>query len=117
MSLHADILNKRHTKGKLGELMPMGQLVDADYFLFLRRGSEWSPWSTTYLDDWTVPRFLVEASRLKYAQQLLRPLAVEDVGALRVRVAESGGLLRSFFGQDAPFYPLQHFNAGSIGSQ
>ena len=35
MSLHADVLNERHTKGGLAAIMPMDEFVAADYFLFL----------------------------------------------------------------------------------
>jgi hypothetical protein len=35
VSLHADILNARHTSGGLAAIVPMDEFVVADYFLFL----------------------------------------------------------------------------------
>ena len=35
-SLHADLLNERHTQGELGKIMPIEDFAEADYFLCLR---------------------------------------------------------------------------------
>jgi len=63
-------LNERHTKGRLAEICPMDQFIAADFFLFLRAGFEWRPWSCLYLYEHT-PRFIGEAVRKKYAEQIL----------------------------------------------
>jgi hypothetical protein len=116
VSVRADMLNERHTKGELAKIVPMRQFIDADYFLLLRHGLEWRPWSTIYLEN-QVPRFLLEASRTKYAEQLLRPLSIEDISAFRVRVAESKSMLRQMFTRSLWFSPLEYFNPNTIGSQ
>lgn len=94
ISLHADLLNERHTQGELGKLVPMQQLTEADYFLFLRaqvlQPAEsyelpiWMPWSSLHMNQ--VPRYIQGAKRIKYAQRLLQPLGVQDIKALRIRL-------------------------------
>ncbi|NER03203.1 MAG: hypothetical protein F6K17_11490 [Okeania sp. SIO3C4] len=32
---HSDILNQRHTNGKIAEILPMQEFIEADFFLFL----------------------------------------------------------------------------------
>ncbi len=124
MSLHADLLNERHTQGDLARLVPMAQFVEADYFLFLRgqlppaedpHWPEWGAWSTLYMRD--APRYLVDASRVKYAQRLLRPLGVEDVQTLRDRFAECAPRLRKLFNTGLWRDPLWGFDPQSIGSR
>lgn len=116
VSLRADILNARHTNEALAKIMPMRQFVDADYFLFLRAGWDWRPWSVIYMDD-QPPRFLVEAVRIKYAEQVLHPLSLPDIAALRARVLESKSQLPTLFRRSAWYFPLSDFNPDRIGSQ
>jgi len=57
--LHSNILNERHTAGGLAAIMPMNELVAADYFLFLLAElppeqppdcrHHWRPWSAICL--------------------------------------------------------------------
>ena len=120
---HIDILTKRHTEGELAKLIPMQQFMDADFFLFLRAFQEaevghlwsWKAWST--LEMTQAPRYLLEASRAKYAQQLLRPLGVKDIETLRVCVDQGAAKLRQIHGSLYPFHPLGNFDPRSIGSR
>jgi hypothetical protein len=122
-SKHASILNKRHTEGSLAEIVPMQQFMDADFFLFLRAFQEaevaqlrsWKAWST--LEMAQAPRYLLKASRSKYAQQLLRPLGVKDIETLRVCVAQGAATLRQIHGSLYPFHPLGNFDPGTIGNR
>jgi hypothetical protein len=116
VSLRADMLNERHTKGELAKIVSMRQFVEADYFLFLREGFEWRPWSVIYMDS-QPPRFLIEASLIKYAEQLLRPLSVKDITTLRARIAELTPMLRGLFRNSVWFDPLADFNPNIIGSR
>lgn len=95
MSLHADLLYERHTKGELGAVLPLEPFVEADYFLYLRaqlqpeKASQviaWLPWSTLNLHQ--PPRYLLEAVSSRYAQRLLPALSVADIPTLRQRLAE-----------------------------
>ena len=101
--------------------------MEADYFLSLctvlketdlmwNWGSIWKPWSMLYMQD--PPRYLIEASRKKYAEKLLRPLGVNDIEMLRARLAEQAPKLSKLFGS-AIFYehPLEYFDVSSIGSR
>jgi len=120
---YRDIFTKRHTEGELAKLIPMQQFMDADFFLFLRAFQEaelghlwsWQAWSTLKMTQ--APRYLLEASRAKYAQQLLRPLGVKDIETLRVCVAEGAAKLRQVQGSLYPFHPLVNFAPQTIGSR
>ena len=128
-SIHADILKERHTQGELGILVPIEQFIDADYFLFLRaelekEGTErvlmsWRAWSTLYMKH-QPPKFLAEATRIKYAQRLLRPLGVENIQMLRERLTERAKKLEGLFNH--PYYsgwshPLEDFDVSTIGAR
>lgn len=111
MSLHADLLNERHSKGGLTEIMPMEDFIAADYFLFLlgeltpdeTPGSffAWYPWSTLYLAQ--VPLFLRNAEYKRAAEQLIKLFRIDSVEEFRNRLKErtprltlmfSGGIWR-----------------------
>lgn len=113
ISVHADLLNERHTQADLGTLVPMQRFIEADYLLFLR-SEEWRPWSTIYMTQ--QPRYIIEASSTRYAQRLLPPLGVADVTALRARLRERAKQLKQMNGPHWMFYvPQDSFDR--IGSQ
>jgi hypothetical protein len=124
-SVHADLLNKRHTEGELGRLVPMNQLIDADCFLYLRAAvadpkpeawGQWQAWSTLYMGG-RVPRYLIEAYDKKFAQTLLRPLSVSDVEVLRSRLTERAYKVKEIFQGNWSFDLLERFNAREIGTR
>jgi hypothetical protein len=125
VSLRADLLNERHTQGELGELMPIQQFVDADYFLFLRsdlppetthRGIDWKPWSLLYLNE--VPRFLVDATSARVAEQLFRPFRVNDIATFRSRLDERKLRYGQLWSSEAIWFsPLDGFDTDVIGSE
>jgi hypothetical protein len=123
ISIHADILKQRHTETELAQLVPMEQFVEADYLLFLcaqsrreepRRLKRWLAWSTLYMDE--IPRFLQAASRVKYAERLLRPLGVGDIQTVRNRVADHKDDLHRLF-PGIWFDRMWDFDPGTIGSR
>lgn len=126
ISLHADLLNERHTKGPLAEVVPAEQFLDADYFLFLRaqlqtaeqsQWIEWKPWSALYLRG-RIPKFLAESVRIKGAQRLLKPLGVESIDVLRTRFTERAPTLQRLFNDMfGRFDPLVSFNPSTIGTR
>jgi len=128
ISLHANLLNERHTQGVIGQHMPMEQFAQADYFLFLRAQLQpetitsqwplWMPWSSMYIHQ--VPRYLQEAKRVKYAQQLTHSLGVENIETLRTRLIERTGLLEKAWGYRPHRFwdnPLAGFDFSSIGTE
>ncbi len=124
-SHYADLLNERHTQGALANLVPIEQFSEADYFLFLRTELQpatqpttivWIPWSVLYLKQ--TPRYILGAERIKYAQQLLRPLGVEDIDTLRARLRERVGKLAGTWGDGGRWhYPLSEFHFNIIGNR
>lgn len=116
ISLHAAILNQRHTNGDLAAAVPMREFVGADLFLFLRDGLEWRPWSALYLGR-QLPRYLIEATRATYAQQLLRPLKVENIEALRNLLPARSRMLIQLFGHSREFYVFSEFDPQQVGSR
>src|SRR5581483_11177348 len=105
-SLHAKLLQDRHTSGPLGEITPMDEFVAADFFLFLRGAASakdareiygWRPWSARYLES--EPSFLHNTALRREAERLLRPLGVSDVEALRDLVGNRAPYLVQLFRQ------------------
>src|SRR5262249_9623763 len=106
VSLHADILNGRHSEGRIGDTTPMRDFVVADFFLHLRaataagptdRGVGWYPWSLIYLQE--VPSFLHNIELRRQAERLLRPLGVADIAALRELCASHALRVDKLLGQ------------------
>lgn len=130
ISTHADILQERHTKGYLAELVPMRQFMEADYFLFLRGEFEkpdisgrqtWKSWSTIFMQGQT-PSYLAQAIRKNYAEKLLQPLNIDTIDIFRSKLVElkTAQRLARIFGD--PFYldledPLESFNPQDIGTR
>ena len=91
LSLHAELLEARHTRGALAR-MPFDEFVTADYFLFLRgelapeeapqQGFEWRPWSTARMRG--LPWYLREP----FMDEVAKALRVGDVETLRARLLE-----------------------------
>lgn len=90
-SLHATMLNERHSEGILADIVPMQQFMDADLFLLLRPEG-WNAWSVVYLQE--IPRFILEARRIPYAEQLCKSLNFENIPQLRARFDEQRKNLR-----------------------
>jgi hypothetical protein len=118
------LLNERHTQGDLAKLMPMEQFAEADFFLFLKAELQetsssqwisWIPWSVLGMRH--PPRYLQEAARIKYAQQLLRPLGVEDISTLRTRLQERAGKLAELWRNGFWHYAMVGFDYSTIGSR
>jgi len=96
LSMHAELLEARHTRGALAR-MPFDEFVAADYFLFLRgelapaeppqQGFEWRPWSTARMRN--VPWYLREP----FLDDVAKALRVEDVETLRARLLERAARL------------------------
>lgn len=127
-SVHADLLNSRHTQGELGRLVPMQNFIDADYFLFLRSELpkpeaprhdypriDWRPWSLLYMKQ--VPRYLTRAIQTKHAQILVKPLGLQDVETFRDRFTQRGSLAGRMFQQRSSGYRLPHFDGTLIASK
>jgi hypothetical protein len=113
-SIHANLMNERHTQGALAEIVPMQQFMDADFFLFLR-SETWGAWSSLYLEK--VPRFLLEAKRIKYAEQLLSPLDIDDISMFRDRLNERRKALYNYWGFLAEFSAFGRYDSQNIGSR
>jgi hypothetical protein len=116
ISVHADVLNERHTKGQLAERCPMDLFIAADFFLFLRAGFEWRPWSSLYLYE-HMPRFILEAVRKKYAEQLLQPLKVNNIESLRELLKERIISIHTLHNRGFWRSRLDHFDLDTIGSK
>lgn len=128
LSIHADLLNERHTQGSLAKVAPMEEFINADCFLFLRAEFQqlskinsfysWVAWSSIYIEK--PPRYLVEAYRIKNAQKLLAPLKIDNVLTLRNRMIEVIPKFREAF-RNPPFglspFPIGDFDPEAIASR
>lgn len=123
-SPQGDVLNKRHTTGKLAEAVPMHEFVDADYLLFLRSQLEtleespsilWVPWSFIYMKE--IPRYLKEARSKSFAQKLALPLGVSDAETLRNRCISRAHKLVNLWHGMFLHDPLERFDFATIGTR
>lgn len=125
MSLHADILNERHTRGGLATIMPMDKFMEADYFLWLfgelppdqSSGSffEWRPWSALYLKQ--TPLFLKGAEYKSTATQLTKFFRVPSIEEFKQRLATRGSRLDQLFRNGFWDNPLRTKDIERIGTR
>lgn len=120
ISLHADVLNKRHKESSLAKIVPAQSFMEADFFLYLAiphaqlAMGNWHPWSALYLDR--PPSYLDKAASRRFAEQLLTPLNVPNVKALRDRVSYCISRLRESY-RDGSHEFLEGFDPQIIGSR
>jgi len=123
-TLHGFLLSERHGRGELGDIVPLQQFAEADYFLYLcgqirpeaqPKGILWRPWSGVYLEE--LPRFLDAALRVKGAQRLLRSFGAADIPTLRRRWSERVLPLADVFGWPLFSDPMRNFDPQAIGSK
>ena len=122
---HSEILNQRHTNGKIAEIVPMQQLIEADFFLFLlsetqtkdSSDSYWHGWSLFYMEQ--TPKYLLEAKKVDFAEQLLSPLGLETIEELRSLISHAKIKFEQIWSNPSiasPYLPLKNFNPEDIGS-
>ena len=125
VSVHADILQARHTTGLLGQLMPLTDFAAADYFLFLRGELEpevrpnaffvWRPWSALWLN--ATPRYILDAENEATARRIARALGLPDSGVLRQRLAERSARLGQMWQHALWGQPLSPADIDRIGTR
>jgi hypothetical protein len=125
ISLHADILNERHTTGGLGAVMPMDDFMGGDYFLYLFAEMtiddwsgprfDWRPWSVIYLKQ--VPLFLHSAESKQIADELVKVFGLVDIGEFRRRLAERAPHLRKLFGGGFWTDPFRNYESARFGTR
>ncbi len=121
---HSEILNQRHTNGKIVEIVPMQQFIEADFFLFILSetktkddsDSYWHGWSLLYMEQ--TPKYLLEAKKVDFAKQLLLPLGLEKIEKLRHLISHAKTRLEQIWSNSSPaspYLPLKNFNPEDIG--
>ena len=123
LSLHSEILMKRHTEGDLAKVTPQEQFTEADYFLSMRAlavanddwMNYWRPWSVLYMPA-NGPKFLLRAKSKKYAERLLVPLGLKDIEALRKLVLDHRQYLTKLFNRGFRSFP-PNIDPQEIGTQ
>ncbi|RXK58584.1 hypothetical protein ESA94_18305 [Lacibacter luteus] len=117
-SLHADLLNSRHSEGDLASVSPIREFMEIDFFLFLFgtgktkgefRGM-WYPRSVVYLSH--VPEFIKDAVDYSHAIRLAHILGAGDVEELKKRLH---GSERLGFDWSSPIRDRDIDSIGSTG--
>ncbi len=122
VSLHADILEKRHGEGALSELVPIELFAEADYFLFLRGAFMklqdrllWRAWSI--LDMKRIPVYLVKAIRINYASQLLKPFGVDTIEEFREQYRQNAHKVEALYKNVLWHFEIPDLPPENIGSK
>jgi hypothetical protein len=106
ISLHADVLNLRHSKQPLVKIIPTQGFMEADILLYLRKQEnrralvDWYPWSCLYLKE--VPQYLIKAFNRQFATNLISLLDLPDISSLRRHISQCIEKLRTIRDQQ-PF--------------
>jgi hypothetical protein len=96
VSLHAEILRERHSKGRIADAAPIDQVIAGDFFLFLRSHfspvnkdawCRWVPHSAIILKE--MPRFVLQSIGSKYATRLLPTLGIDSIATFRTKLGEA----------------------------
>ena len=105
LSIHADILNTRHTSGGLSAIIPMEEFSSTDFFLFLlgelpsteygEGNFEWRPWSILFMKN--VPLFIKNAEYTKYAKELIKIFDIPIVDEFKKRLKERYPVVNKLF--------------------
>lgn len=107
----------------------MQEFIEADFFLFLLSESKtknssdsyWYGWSLYYMEQ--TPRYLLAAKKVKFAEQLLKPLDLETIEQLRNLVSNAKNKLvdeiwnnsgESYFADEKPFLKFNPMDLGSV---
>lgn len=125
ISLHADILNERHTTGGLATIMSMDDFAAADYFLFLVGEMslenwtgpivEWRPWSAIYLNG--PPLFLRSAEYREVADPILKIFRIPNAEEFKKRFAERAPHLKQLFNTGFWRNPIRASDVENFGTR
>ena len=119
LSLHADLLNDRHTTGGLAAILPADDFIAADFFLSLRGDSvsgsgfstDWIARSVVYLKH--VPMFIRNAEQKLTADQLIKALKIPNIIEFKKRLeaAPAKGIY------ERAFWPIHKADIDRIGTR
>jgi len=124
-SFHATLLNERHTRGTLEEIIPMKQFMEADLFLLLRsrlltpepewRNIIWRAWSLWYLTE--RPSYLMGLDKLKNVEKLLKPLGMANLETYKLSLKALIPNLENSMEWDGWYVIFSQLDVDTIGSK
>jgi hypothetical protein len=127
VSLHADILRDRHSKGGgLEAILPLEDFMNADFFLFLFRESipdttafhmsYWRAWSCLFLKQ--PPIFIRNSESKRMAQEIIKTLKLQNIDELKKLLYEKGPNIAKLFRHDGLwYYPVEKDSIEKIGTR
>lgn len=125
VSLHADLLQERHSTGGLGVILSMEEFVAADFLLYLlgevresdrsNWGSAWRPWSALYMKS--APLFLANSERKKVAQELLKLCQLKSTEDLKQGITGCTSGLGKLFDRGWWLNPIRTELVEKIGTR
>ncbi len=115
-SLHGDVLVHRYSDTPLSQLVPNEIFIDTDVFLFFMSDGSWIPWTCMYLEG-RIPKFLAKATKITYAESLMKILKISSTDLFRSQLRENRNRMRSLFIRKNIFFdPLEYLEIEKIGS-
>ena len=126
ISLHGDLLKKRHGQGGgLATILPLRDLMDADFFLFLLSRTlkdptgfdmrYWRAWSCLNLKH--APMFVQNSERTRIAESVAKTLCLPSVAEFKKLLAERGPDLAKLFSGSFWDYPIEQKDIDRIGTR
>jgi hypothetical protein len=122
VSLHADLLQQRHTQGDLAVSLSFHDFMEADFFLYLKSAladadneasRPWRAWSSLFLQK--TPNFIIEAQKRSVAEALCGVFNV-PISELRERLLDVAAKLRLLFRDTLWDCPIDERDAEKIGT-
>lgn len=94
-TVHAGLLQERHSSDPIQSVLPLAEFMDADFLLRLRAKLHekepsyrtWNAWSTLHMSS-RIPRYLLEAEKVDFAKRLVDALGCPNIHTLKQRLIE-----------------------------
>jgi len=125
LSIHSDLLNKRHASGGgLSAILSMKDLIDSDFFLFLLSRTIkdkyghlhfWRAWSCSYMKS--VPQFIHDAVQKSIASEIVKIYGLGSIEDLKVLIETEGPQVEKLFPGGFWDYPIVQTDIEKIGTK
>lgn len=125
ISVAGDLYKERFTDSELSKLLIHKELLEADYFLFMRTVSHednlqyvrsvWCPRSCVWLD--VPPGYIVKAESKRFLEKIVKAAGFSNSGEFIERFQKSHAAFESYFRTGFKDDPLEHYDLKKMGTR